>query len=292
MTSVTRLDPGQFQTRQAVLSLLSNAFGSFPQGSYDHILTSPRNGSILYGVIEQSEIVAINAFIAHSVHRAGRVGLAYQSCLSATRDDQKGKGHFSRIIEFAKKDLREQGGAFIFGFPNRNSGPIFVGKLGFTISNNVPCIVVSSSVLPFGSIDKHVLLNELSNSTRAYFDMYETAVWKKYIDSDNFFEYEKLTNYLFGRVVRRSVLGIRMSLLVIGGYEINKPLQVNRFLKGAMRASGASLARMTANSAGPIAKASRFTRSELLTEPTIAFSLNWDIDARDVEACAGLKDVY
>jgi len=77
-----------------------------------------------------NRMVAINGFIRHKLRSREGECVAYQSCSSATSRDFRGKGLFVELIEKAKQLLSDDG-TFIIGFPNDNSTPIFLRKLGF-----------------------------------------------------------------------------------------------------------------------------------------------------------------
>lgn len=119
---------------EQVYDLMCEAFGTFEPSLFRHIVRDSSPATTLYGVTDGSDLVAANCFLAHSVERGGVTAVAYQSCMSGTRKSHLGRGLFSRLIEHAKVDLKARGGAFIFGFPNSNSEPIFIKKLGFSVS--------------------------------------------------------------------------------------------------------------------------------------------------------------
>lgn len=290
--NVQEVDLNNKKNREQVLFLLREAFGSFSDERFQHIVDECPLGIVSYGVYEHSQLIAFNCFIAHSVHRGGMLGIAYQSCLTVTRQDHKGKGLFSKIINFAKTDLKHKGGAFIFGFPNMNSGPIFVNKLGFSLSKNISSIIIKLPIGSLGTLNTKKLLQNLNSEELITFDYRETAIWKKNSLESSFFEYDNLTNYIFGSIVTRKIGGKNLKILAVGGVEINKPYQINSFLLDAIRKSESDLLRIVSNISGPISKSSLITRGKHSTEPLITYSLNWDVDASFVEAMTGLKDVY
>ena len=227
--SVVELNFQDPATRAAVLGLQREAFGEFSEALLKHIVDESEQGFVGYGIFDSRELVAVNCFVAHPVSHCGVTGVAYQSCMSATRSDQKGKGSFSKIINFAKDDLYKKGGAFIFGFPNINSGPIFVKRLGFSISENRSSIFLASPIGLVGASNQNKLCRELTSDQLVTFDVRSTAAWKEGSEKGSFFEYERLTNYLFGRVVSVNKASIRYDMLVVGGIEVNKPYQFNTF---------------------------------------------------------------
>ena len=291
MTVVEPIDLENDIQKQRISEFQRHTFGGFSDDLYDHILRRAPRGAIAYGIYEADRLVAFNAFTGHSVHRAGQTGIAYQSGMVAAHKDHRGRGYFSKIVNYAQADLKARGGAFIFGFPTHELGPAYVKKLGFTLVENRPCFFLGTPVGLFGQLNSWRLLDELAQGTTITFDMRETAAWKSEKDA-SFFEMDHLTNYLFRKVQIKEIKGMPVRLMVIGGYEINKPHQMGSLITRAMRRVGAPISRTNAHVGGPLARASRLRRSPNLTESTIAYSLNWDVKASNVEACGGLKDVY
>ncbi len=243
----------------------------------------------MYGVLDGNSLVAINGYTAHKVERNGNVALAYQSCLSGTKKQYLGRGLYSRIMEHAKVDLADRGGAFIFGFPNSKSGPIVVNKLGFSISEVRPLYffgALGSSI----AFDDEALFQNSQRQANVQFDWYEVSDWKRGY-REGFFEYEYLTNYIFGRVERRKTRLGEVSLLVIGGIEINKPYAANAFLRNALKRARVNIARVNANVSSSLALASRISKKGN-TEPVVCFPLTWSADAADLDVYGGVKDVF
>lgn len=289
---VTELDMTRADTHGKIYDLLCHAFGTFPDELLHHVSNQPPKGQVSYGIYDKSKLVAVNFYIAHSVHQNGQTGTAYQSCTTATHRDYKGMKLFPKVMNFAKEDLTQKGGAFIFGFPNHISGPIAVNRLGFTLSDNISSFTFQTPLGAVGGYDEKALSQHLTADKAILFDYREAALWKQARHGDDLFQYESLTNYLFGRVLRKTAFGMRFNLLVVGGLEINKPYQTNAFIRKALRAAGCSAMRVTSNINGALAKSARITKGRTRTEPVIAFGLNWDVDAAALEVIAGLKDVY
>lgn len=290
--NVVELNLAEPPVRAAVLALQREAFGTFSEDLFAHIIDQSAQNTITYGIYEGPVLAAVTQFIAHSVCRNGVTGTAYQACGVATKPSSVGKGYFSSIVDFAKDDLREKGGAFIFGFPNKAAKRVWVDKKGFSLSANVSTLIFRTPVGVIGSYDPERLSSALLSENLITFDYREAAAWKNMRHGKALFQYEELTNYIFGKIVSRRKFGLGFKVFVVGGLEINKPHQTTRFFTKTMKASRTSALRIVSNATGPLAKAARFRRGSDLTEPTISFSLGWDVDAADIEAIGGLKDVY
>lgn len=285
-------DPGM---QAAILALQRKAFGHFPESWMRHILLDSHSATVMIGVFEQDSLKAVNGFVAHDLHRNGISAIAYQSCMSATDPAFSGRGAFSAIINYAKSYLKDNGGAFIFGYPNANSGPIFTGKLGFdeTPLATAYFLFCANIPVPFFSLDGKKLAGALHASSCAEFDARKTAAWKRSRkDKDEILESEFYTNYLFGRVVEKRLGPLRLRMLTVGGFEINKPRLFAALLQRTAARHGARLVRIIAPAHSPIIRAAQFARVTGRTEPLITFPLNWDITAQQVNVWPGLKDVY
>lgn len=120
--------------RQAT-ALINASFPENPEIDERRIVvntTVPGGGASLYMAAKiGDEIIGFNAFIAHSLWLNGEKITAYQSCWTATSAVHRGKGIFQNLISAGRDAATAARGAFIFGFPNTNSHPLFVGKLGF-----------------------------------------------------------------------------------------------------------------------------------------------------------------
>lgn len=280
-----------------VHALQIKAFGSFNAALLRNIMLDGRPESVLYGAYspEDNSLIGVNGFVAHSVHQDGITGLAYQSCISATNPDYKGKGAFSAVINHAKQALAAEGGAFIFGYPNSKSGPIFTGKLGFSLAQAGLLYVsgIQDWQLPPFSIEGEALAKAIDSKGLVQFDARETALWKsRFFEKPKVVELDMFTNYAFGRVVVRRVGPVNIRILSLGGYETNKPEIFPKLLLRLKKQAGADVVRVVTQGHTPLFQAARRRRLTNTSEPLIVFPLNWNVSATDVDACTGLKDVF
>lgn len=280
-----------------VHALQIKAFGKFEATLLKNVMLDGRSETVLYGAYssEDDSLIGVNGFIAHSVHRDGVTGLAYQSCISATNPDYKGKGAFSAIINHAKQSLAARGGAFIFGYPNSKSGPIFTGKLGFSLAQAGLLYVtgIGEQQFPRFSVDTDVLARQLDAPSLVQFDARETAVWKsRFASKPKVIELDMFTNYAFGRVVTRKLGLMNLRILSIGGYEINKPEIFPKLLLRLKKQAQAHVVRVVTQGHTPLFQAAQHRRVTESSEPLIVFPLSWQVSAANVDACTGLKDVF
>jgi GNAT superfamily N-acetyltransferase len=62
----------------------------------------------------------------------GEVALGSQSMYALVHPDYRGQGVFSSLVTFCDEEGQRRGFSFSFGFPNPNSYPGFVGRLGWS----------------------------------------------------------------------------------------------------------------------------------------------------------------
>ncbi len=118
---------------RGVNRLLGETFGrDMPDDKLEKCTwTNSSSNSLYLTAIQDDEIIGFNAFISHDLFLNGLPINCYQSCWTATSNAHRGKKIFQNLINEAKEILLSRGAAFIFGFANENSHPIFINKLGF-----------------------------------------------------------------------------------------------------------------------------------------------------------------
>lgn len=67
--------------------------------------------------------------------------LAGQSVDTLVDSDFRGRGLFTKMAGRVYQQVLDHGGAFVYGFPNANSAPGFVGKLGWVSLDPVPFLL-------------------------------------------------------------------------------------------------------------------------------------------------------
>jgi GNAT superfamily N-acetyltransferase len=294
---IRTVDFGDAALRQQCLRLEQQVFrdSDMTEQLMQHIVGDSHPETLLLGSFDGDRVAGLNGFIAHPVCRDGEVNLAFQSCLSATDPDYRGQGIFTSLIEEAKRLLKQRGAAFLFGYPNANSGPIFTGRLGFRQQDL--CVIYLPLVWPAfwarRCIDIDTMCGLAAESERQImFDAYQTAEWKRKRRGDALMSFEYMTNFLFGHVVVRRVRGVAVRMFAVGGYEINKPPLLPQLVREIRRKTGAHAMRFVLPTGGSLARAARYPRSGAGTEPLITFPLDWDPHGYRIEAWTGLKDVY
>lgn len=87
--------------------------------------------TLLLGGFVDGKLATMNAFMPQTFRRDGQAITGYQSGFSATGGEHRGKGYWPKLLSAGMDILKEQGGDFVYGFPNPVSHPLFVKKLDF-----------------------------------------------------------------------------------------------------------------------------------------------------------------
>lgn len=283
---------GDASEQQQTVALVNEALqlGIDWPGLERWISTKATRPRVLLGTYEGSQLVAINAFIAHDLMLRGELVPSYQSCWTATARDHRGKGLFSRIIQHAKEQFREQGVGLIFGFPNEQSAPIFHSTLGFRslggfFQVRIPH-VPGAARLAIRSPGP----GEWLMTTGGYGQNDAQLVEQKRKKlGDRFVEHEFEGNYLWGRMTQHR--GLRW--LDVGGLILNDTLFFHETLTDAMRAHGAQMMRLSPHVSSVFCKFFRFGA----VNPHSSHLIVCELNARADEYTAfnfwnGIADVF
>jgi len=249
-------------------------------------------GTRVYAAYENRELLAFNFFLAHRAIIGGAPSLVFQSCHSGTSTSARGRGLFSKIINYAKEDLALHGD-YIVGFPNDKSEPIFLNKLGFKAVPltriYIPCTPASLSVLLF---DINAYDRAKVDQSLVRIDQYAAAHWKQSEQPGGIiiFEYEK--NFIWGRPFERIVLGRKLIFFDAGGCELNKPLLLKKTLESLRRMHGVDVVRFVCSADSLLGQTWRWQLGGDKTEPLIWFPLRKNLSTPKFDVYTGLKDVY
>lgn len=214
-------DINDSKTDFAVRNLIKAAYNSvdlFPEKFLaSNINSGASRGSIFLVAEENDMIIGCNAFMANDFMLDGKEYVGYQSCWSVTHPLHQGKGIFSGLINEAKKILRADGAAFIYGIANDKSNPIITKKLGFV---ETPSQVLRIPNIPLIR-NMFFTNNTLDNDNGACF-IKEAQVMehklKQYPFAIKKIEYNK--SWLWGKLEYKKKYGIKWLVFFVGGIEL------------------------------------------------------------------------
>jgi GNAT superfamily N-acetyltransferase len=122
------------------------------------------------------------AFPCRAVIR-GKTYLCAQSGDTMTHPDHRGKGLFVSLALAAYKLARESGIKFVFGFPNENSYPGFIKKLGWIHKENLNTYKLKVLTLPLAYVCSRLKFLSSLYSAYAGFILKNKLSKKKYFDN-------------------------------------------------------------------------------------------------------------
>jgi hypothetical protein len=108
---------------------------------------------------------------------ANRTILAAQSADTMTHPQHRFKGLFVELSNLTFQLCRDNGIKLLFGFPNQNSLPGALNKLGWQITERMDCFVIPTRGLSWDRV-----INKLSFLKNTFIN-YQSSVLKKYLQS-------------------------------------------------------------------------------------------------------------
>jgi hypothetical protein len=118
--------------------------------------------------------VAFYAVIPCFIKADGNIILSAQSADTMTHPDYRNQGLFIELALHTFQLCEECGIKLIFGFPNQNSLPGFVNKLGWRRTENLDCFII-----PTGNFSWDRFFNKFSITKKLY-KRYQQVLLKKY----------------------------------------------------------------------------------------------------------------
>lgn len=293
---IRELNLGQPETNQQVSNLLRLTFSESITSEKLKLNTSTSKGKSLYiGAFKDNELAGFNAFIQHDLYLNNVLIEAYQSCWSATHPQHRGKGIFYSIINEAKVLLKKREAGFIFGFPNANSHPIFIKKLGF---KEVPLVKVQAPVIGF-SIAFNFLLKRISATQNFNYSACILCSEPQQIElkrqefGNDIKVFSSYNNSLWGKKRVKHVKGFKLNYFSVGGLIVNKPHLLYHVFHEMLRTEKVHYVEIIGASSNSYFNFFKNVKAAPLTEPLIVFDLNFCTDATTkFNLFTGIKDVF
>lgn len=102
---------------------------------HKHYFDPSLGRSDVFGALVNHQLVGMNSFIPAQYEYAGTKYMAMQSCDTVVDPNFRGRGIFSKIIQYAEAYYKKLDVDVLIGFPNHNSYPGFI-KLGWVSIGN------------------------------------------------------------------------------------------------------------------------------------------------------------
>jgi len=290
---IRNIDIQDEHSRITIAKLVNEAFDSNIDKEKIFLNTNTRNKKTVYlGAYLNNELAAVNFFIAHELLYNDKSVIAYQSCWSATGNNHRKRGLFSMLINHAKQSLY---GAFIFGFPNHNSEPIFLNKLDFRK------IDLSKLNIPV-KIFPHLFLKYYLRQVKPTYQLplkdsfipieAELIELKKNEYANEIKVYESYNNIVWGKVTKRSSKLGELTFFRIGGIQVNKPHLLYLVFKELIKKEKPDIIQVISCENSSLLELFRGVKPAPKTEPLIIYDLNTNTTSSHFNFISGIKDVF
>jgi hypothetical protein len=266
----------------------SRSFSSFK----NNIGYASGNTHILGGFIDD-ELVCINVFMPMKFMCEKKHLTGYQSGFSATSGNQRGKGHWTRLMKFSENFLAEQGASFIFGYPNPVSYPLFLKKLAYQSMNMHNVILARVPFWPKRYLNLLGTSSDLSRHTCILKpDLADNFAWKQGESGESSVETYKFgKSFAWGKIRTTKKLGFRISFLEIGGMELSSHADLEELLKTVFTKAGVLFCYISLNEENEYFPL--FKRSREKLSPVIIKSLsNFEVNKIKLNFFGGMRDTF
>lgn len=204
-----------------IRNLIKSAYNSvelFPEKFLaSNIQSNASKPGIFLVAEENNEIIGCNAFMANDFILNGKEYVGYQSCWSVTAPRHQAKGVFSGLINEAKKILKAQGAAFIYGIANNKSNPIITKRLGFI---ETPAQVLRIPNIPFIR-QLYFTKNILQNNNDVCFINEKQVMEHKLMQYPFVFKTIKHNDsWLWGKLIHKKKYGVKWPVFFVGGVQL------------------------------------------------------------------------
>ncbi|HMJ48751.1 MAG TPA: GNAT family N-acetyltransferase [Ferruginibacter sp.] len=167
---------------------------------------------------ENNMIIGCNGFIANDFYYMGKQYIAYQSCWTATHPDHQGKKVFINLINEAKRILKENGAAFIYGTGNDLSHPILIKKLDFS---ETPSMVKRIFNVPFFK-SLYLTNGNIENNTSCKIDELQVKKHKALQSPDEVKIVRYQNSWAWGKLIIKMKFGLKLPVFYLGGIQLEK----------------------------------------------------------------------
>lgn len=245
------------------------------------------------GAFVGNQIVGYNSSTPHNFKFGDSQITGYQSGWAVIDPNFRKRGIFFNLINTAKEILKEQAGAFIFGFPNSNSEPIFTKKLGFSAQN------LNRIDLPASNILLSILLKDLKVNYEKTIALIEEEQFQ-FKRSDRVKTGTPIIcegtkgGILWGKSLQKKKFGLDLKLFSVGGFNTNSTEDMKLLLRNIKSTDRPNFYQMVLHPKDPQLSYFTFFNKKPYPEPFILYDLKGSgITASDPFSFGtGLKDVF
>lgn len=279
-------------TRNEVNDLINNVYGFNFSGDELQQNINTRNGkSIFLGAYLEKELAGVIFYMSHEFFFNKETLYGHQICWVATLKNHRKKGLFHFIMKQSMVILKERGSAFLFGFPNKNSHPLFVNSLGFRDELlkkvNIPVKFFPSSVLDYYLNDADYQIKD--SFVPNEFEIYEM---KQKEDPKACWSFNSEGNFLWGKLEEVKVRGIMLKCFRVGGIQFKNMKTLKAIFLKLSKEEKVDYIQLIGTKCNGVWKYFKSSGIAKHTEPFIIYDLNRDTTKARFNMLTGIKDVF
>jgi len=273
-------------------AVAGSAFGAeYSQLQIERNWKLSHQDSTFFGAFVDEELVAFVGFLAHSGFGARNGNLngvkLFQACHVSTKEEFKGRGLFSKIVEHA---LRNLAGDFVIGFPNSIAEPIWLNRFKFKLTPLRRIWMNLSTPHLFFAFRKLEPARKHKGLIGA--NEREVAFWKNRERAGEVISIENSGNFIWGRILEKQAGFLKVKYFGVGGVSVGDPMKLADAFLALREACDVHLAQIICTETSPLCSAARFSLHGRRTEPLIWFPLRGSDPDVEFDISIGIKDVF
>jgi hypothetical protein len=138
--------------------------------------------------------VAFYGVVPTPMNYGSKTEIAAQSVDTMTHPKHRGKGLFPQLAQLTYKKMAEAGISFVWGFPNQNSEPVFLEKLGWHYNDRMTGYLFQTGASPLlGKMFERRLKTELLRHTTNWPTLAE-APFVSVFRNDAYYKYKSFSD--------------------------------------------------------------------------------------------------
>lgn len=271
--------------RDRVAALVSSELGGNRTGeSILQTINFQSGGTKVFGGFIGENLVSMNAFMKTTFHGVGGDVVGYQSGFSATDSAHRGNGYWPMLLSFAENYLAQTGAAFIYGFPNPISHPLFVKKLRY-----VTLDLYNLRIACFPGVYDRAFKSADTTTQSLEPDFDELVQWKSHAQRGHFINVEDNGSRLWGKMRSIKKFAFPVHYLEIGSLQIESRGNLKSLLKRAARLAGVRLLYISMNPGSSYFPLLNFKQ---YGQPIIVKSLGRFETSQSLTFFGGMRDTF
>ncbi len=254
------------------ISLEKNKLGLYSSSGH------PNQQTFFMGAWENEQLIGACGFVPYVFHSEEGDLTGWQVVWAGCEESRRKKGVFTSLEESGRKECFAKGAAFTFAFPNpeKNSGPIFSGRLGYH-----PVAISKAIIFPYTQmiqIASHPVFDFHAKVESDFFILQERC---RKISGADFFKHEVDGNRLFG--IKKA------NKLILGDIRLVNGNKFGKLIQETFTQSDVSKISFHASENHPAFKLIRFP---IFSGKPMMVKFKNEEEPLSLQICEGLKDTF